>query len=75
MDKFRETISSQEKCLEILANAKWAAGFVCRSCGNEKYCQGKSHFPEGVQDVKEKNRLQQILFSSIVVLHFRLLLK
>jgi hypothetical protein len=44
MDKFRETISSQEKCLEILANAKWAAGFVCRSCGDEKYCQGKSAF-------------------------------
>lgn len=43
-DKFRDTINSQEKCLELLANAKWAAGFVCRSCGNEKYCQGKSAF-------------------------------
>jgi len=42
--RFRETYGSQEECLELLANAKWADGFVCRNCGNEKYCKGKSEF-------------------------------
>ena len=42
--RFRETYGSQEECLELLANAKWADGFVCRNCGNEKYCLGKSAF-------------------------------
>lgn len=43
-DLFRETFSTQEDCLEILAKAKWADGFVCRSCGNENYCQGRLPF-------------------------------
>jgi len=43
-DGFRESFGSQEECLEILANAKWADGFVCRNCGNEKYCQGRTPF-------------------------------
>jgi hypothetical protein len=42
--KFKETYSTQEECLEILAKAKWADGFVCRSCGNKKYCQGRTPF-------------------------------
>ena len=43
-DRFRQTFSTQEECLEILAKAKWTDGFVCRSCGNERYCQGRSPF-------------------------------
>ena len=43
-DRFRKTFSSQEECLEVLSNAKWADGFVCRNCGNENYCQGKTSF-------------------------------
>jgi len=43
-DRFRKTFSSQHECLEVLANAKWADGFVCRNCGNENYCQGKTAF-------------------------------
>jgi two-component system, sensor histidine kinase LadS len=43
-DQFRKTFSSQHECLEVLANAKWADGFVCRNCGNENYCQGKTAF-------------------------------
>jgi two-component system, sensor histidine kinase LadS len=42
--RFRETFSTQEECLQVLANAKWADGFVCRNCGNEKYCQGHTLF-------------------------------
>jgi len=43
-DQFRKTFSLQHECLEVLANAKWADGFVCRNCGNENYCQGKTAF-------------------------------
>jgi hypothetical protein len=43
-DRFRESFKSQEECLEILAHAKWADGFVCRNCGNDKYCQGRLPF-------------------------------
>jgi len=43
-DRFRKTFSSQYECLEVLSNAKWADGFVCRNCGNENYCQGKTPF-------------------------------
>lgn len=44
VDRFRKTFSSQNECLEVLSNTKWADGFVCRNCGNENYCQGKTAF-------------------------------
>lgn len=44
ISRFREKYNSQEECLELLAKAKWSDGYVCRSCGNEKYCQGKTAF-------------------------------
>lgn len=37
---FRKKFRTKNDCLEILADAKWSKGFVCRSCGNERYCQG-----------------------------------
>jgi hypothetical protein len=37
-----ELFSSDEKCLEFLANLKWADGFTCRKCGNTNSCAGKS---------------------------------
>jgi hypothetical protein len=42
--RFKETFSTQEECLEILAKAKWADGYICRHCGNDKYCQGRTSF-------------------------------
>ncbi len=33
-----------EKCLEFLANLKWANGFVCKKCGNTNSCPGKEPF-------------------------------
>jgi hypothetical protein len=44
LDRFREKFRSKEECLEILAAAKWADGFMCRHCGNVSYCQGASPF-------------------------------
>ena len=33
---------SDDKCLEFLADLKWADGFTCRKCGNTNSCSGKS---------------------------------
>ncbi len=44
LEKFREKFRTQEECLAIIANAKWETGFVCRFCGNERYCPGRSPF-------------------------------
>jgi len=35
---------SDEKCLQFLAELKWAEGFTCRKCGNVNFCAGKSPF-------------------------------
>lgn len=40
--QLEELFSSDEKCYEFLAEAKWGEGFVCRKCGNTNYCQGKT---------------------------------
>ena len=37
-----EFFVSDEKCLEFLADLKWAEGFTCRKCGNSNFCAGKS---------------------------------
>jgi len=39
-----ELFVSDEKCLEFLADLKWADGFTCRKCGNTNYCAGKSSY-------------------------------
>jgi hypothetical protein len=41
-EQLDELFNSNEKCLEFLAELKWADGFVCRKCGNTNYCHGKT---------------------------------
>jgi len=43
-DTIEELFVSDEKCLEFLADLKWADGFTCRKCGNTNFCAGKSSF-------------------------------
>lgn len=42
--EFEDLFSSNEKCLEFLADKKWVDGFLCRKCGNTNYCKGKTPF-------------------------------
>jgi hypothetical protein len=37
-----ELFKSDEKCLQFLADLKWADGFTCRKCGNTNSCAGQS---------------------------------
>ncbi len=39
-----ELFVSDEKCMEFLADLKWADGFTCRKCGNTNFCAGKSSY-------------------------------
>lgn len=40
--EFKSVFSSEEKCLELLAEEKWQNGFKCRKCGHTNYCRGKT---------------------------------
>jgi two-component system, sensor histidine kinase LadS len=41
-EQLEAMFESDNKCLEFLANLKWANGFTCRKCGNTNYCVGKT---------------------------------
>ncbi len=43
-EKLDELFNSDEKCLEFLAELKWNDGFVCRKCGNDNHCPGKTPY-------------------------------
>jgi len=43
-ENLKDILNTQDKCLEMLSNAKWADGFVCRHCSNTRYCQGKTAY-------------------------------
>lgn len=43
-EAFKRSFSSEEQCLQFLAEHKWAKGFVCRKCGNTNYCKGKKPY-------------------------------
>ena len=40
-EEFFKRFSTQEQCLEFLAQLKWRDGYVCRKCGHIHYCKGK----------------------------------
>ena len=42
--KLEELFNDDNKCLEFLAELKWANGFICRKCGNTNYCAGKAPY-------------------------------
>jgi hypothetical protein len=37
-------LSDDGECLAMLASIKWAGGFKCRKCGNDRYCSGKKPY-------------------------------
>ena len=43
-EQLDELFRSDERCLEFLADLKWNDGFVCRKCGNDNYCAGKTPY-------------------------------
>jgi two-component system, sensor histidine kinase LadS len=41
-EELERLFSSDDACLEFLADLKWREGFTCRKCGNDNSCQGKA---------------------------------
>lgn len=39
-----ELFQNPEKVMKFIADIKWKDGFVCRKCGNENYCDGKTPY-------------------------------
>lgn len=37
---FQNSFSTENDCLEYLANEKWQDGYVCKKCSNTSYCKG-----------------------------------
>jgi len=42
--QLEELFRSDDKCLQFLAEIKWEMGFVCRKCGNDNFCHGKTPY-------------------------------
>ena len=39
-----KSFDSEEACLKIIADQKWAEGYTCRKCGNKNFCKGKTAY-------------------------------
>ena len=53
-EQLDEMFRSDEKCLEFLAQIKWADGFECKKCGNTNSCAGKEPFSRRCTKCKSK---------------------
>ena len=42
--EFVNTFSTDEICLNYIAEKKWKLGYCCKHCGNEKYVSIKKHY-------------------------------
>jgi hypothetical protein len=40
-EEFSNIFPDKETCLSYLVNLKWSKGYVCKKCGNTKWCDGK----------------------------------
>ena len=49
-----EMFRSDEKCLEFLADLKWADGFTCKKCGNTNWCPGREPYSRRCTRCKTK---------------------
>ena len=43
-DYLQELFSNDESCYRFLADIKWGNGYLCRKCGNDNYCEGKTPY-------------------------------
>ena len=43
-EQIDELFLDADKCLEFLSEIKWADGYICKKCGNNNYCSGKTNY-------------------------------
>jgi hypothetical protein len=39
-----DLFNDDKKVLKFISEIKWSEGFVCRKCGNDNFCEGKSPY-------------------------------
>ena len=39
-----KSFDSNEACLQLIADQKWAEGYTCRKCGHKNFCSGKTPY-------------------------------
>ena len=39
--KFNQRFKTDSDCLDYLVDVKWADGFICKRCSNDKFCAGR----------------------------------
>lgn len=44
IEEFKRIFNTEEACLKAIAEDKWNNGFICRKCGHNHYCEGKSPY-------------------------------
>ncbi|KUG09181.1 7TM diverse intracellular signaling domain-containing protein [Solirubrum puertoriconensis] len=42
--EFSQIYPDKDSCLRHLAELKWTAGYACRKCGHDNYCEGREPF-------------------------------
>jgi hypothetical protein len=53
-ETLEQMFQHDEKCLEFLADIKWANGFVCKKCGHTNSCPGPEPFSRRCTKCKAK---------------------
>jgi two-component system, sensor histidine kinase LadS len=43
-DAFSEIFATEEDCLKYLASLKWDKDFICKKCGHNNFCSGKTPY-------------------------------
>ena len=43
-NEFEQRFSTENSCLEYLANLKWQSSYECKRCGHTNFCTGKLPF-------------------------------
>lgn len=44
VNEFSKKFATEEECLSFLAQAKWNDQFMCKKCGHDNFCKGKTFF-------------------------------
>lgn len=64
--QIKEILNDNDKCLQLLSELKWANGFICRKCGNNNYCNGKTAYSRKCTRCKnEESATANTLFHNI----------
>jgi hypothetical protein len=53
-EQLDQLFTNDDKCLEFLAELKWAKGFECKKCGNTNSCPGKEPYSRRCTKCKSK---------------------